>query len=113
MLLGARRSATDDRPLVGEPERRLAVAEPGGDDARHLRSHVRAEDGDLSGLRLDEAQDVVGGRGSEPALEHAGELERRRRHEEIAVQREALEDRARQIATTRRLFRQEVAHPRW
>ena len=74
------------RPLVAEAHRQRPIGEPRRRHARDLRRHVGTKRRDLARLGLDEAQHVARIERAEPALEHLGELEGRRRHQLVSVQ---------------------------
>jgi hypothetical protein len=103
--------AAKHRSLVTEPHRRRSIGEAGRRHACDLGCDVGAECGDFAGLGLDETEDVARIERPQATLEHLRQLERGRRDELVAMEREVIEQPARESAAAGGLRWQKVAHP--
>ena len=72
MVVRTPAQAPEHAALVAEPERRRVIAEARRDDARDLRRYVGPDHGDLTALRLDEAQQIAALERVVAALHHLG-----------------------------------------
>ena len=91
---------------------RCRLREARAHDAGELRRHVRTQCDHLARLRLDETQHLIGVEGAQTAFQHALVFEDGQRHELVAVELEAAEQFAGQLAEAPRVGRQEITHSR-